>query len=102
MDPAVTKSLPQSLVGDVQADYQVKLIQTVQGQSLCQRPGEAWPSSRDRRKNVRQLKHRYTVYHFCCSLNCYAGTCFEIKEDAVQSTTTVTGSPFTDKLSFLS
>lgn len=40
MDPAVAQSLPQSLVGDVEADDQVELTQTVQSLGLRQSPGE--------------------------------------------------------------
>ena len=48
VDPSVTQSLPQSLVGDVEADDQVELIQIVQGQGLCECPGKTWTESRGR------------------------------------------------------
>lgn len=41
MDPAVTQSLLQRLIGDVKANDQVELIQTVQSLGLCQSPGKA-------------------------------------------------------------
>ena len=42
VDPAVTQSLSQRLVGDVEADDQVQLVQVVQGPGLRQRPRETW------------------------------------------------------------
>lgn len=41
MDPAVTQSLLQSLVGNVEADDQVKLVQIIQSLGLRQSPGKA-------------------------------------------------------------
>lgn len=40
MDPAVTQSLPQSLIGDIEADDQVQLKQIVEGTGLRQSPGK--------------------------------------------------------------
>lgn len=52
MDPAVTQPLSQSLVGDVEADNQVELIQTVQGLGLRQCPRKTYTDSRGTKENV--------------------------------------------------
>lgn len=53
MHPAVAQSLPQSLVGDVQADDQVQLAQTVQGSGLGQSPGKTYTEYKGRTGKVR-------------------------------------------------
>lgn len=52
MDPAVTQPLSQSLVGYVEADNQVELIQTVQGLGLRQRPRKTYTESSGMKENV--------------------------------------------------
>ena len=52
MDPAVAQSLPQSLIGDVEADDKVELTQIVQGLGLRQSPGKTWTTSGGRNRNV--------------------------------------------------
>lgn len=47
MNPAVAQSVLQSLVGDVEADDQVELIQVVQGLGLRQSAGKTWTEQRD-------------------------------------------------------
>ncbi len=55
MDPAVTQSLPQSLIGDVEADDQIKLIQTVQSLSLRESPRKTWTKNKGRRRTCEML-----------------------------------------------
>lgn len=48
MNPAVAHSLPQGLIGDVEADNQVQLKQIVQGLCLRQGPGKAYKEQREK------------------------------------------------------
>lgn len=48
MNPAVAQSLPQGLIGDVEADNQVQLKQIIQGLCLRQGPGKAYKEQREK------------------------------------------------------
>lgn len=50
VDPAVTQPLLQSLIGNVEVDDQVHLIEAVEGLRLRQGTGETWTHFRGRRK----------------------------------------------------